>query len=127
MGPFTVTQVVNPVAYKLHTPSTLGVHPIFHVSLLRPFVARKDRYGRELPPNIPTLVDGFEEWIVEAILDHRPLKGDNVKTKSYLVLYEGLDRSYEDWVPYANLQNSETLLAEYWKNMLPHKKALIYK
>jgi hypothetical protein len=34
VGPYKIIKVISPVAYKLDLPSTLAIHPIFHVSLL---------------------------------------------------------------------------------------------
>jgi hypothetical protein len=36
LGPFTVIKVVSPVSYKLSLPSSMAVHPVFHVSRLLP-------------------------------------------------------------------------------------------
>lgn len=35
-GPYTIVRKVGPVAYELQLPPSSKVHPIFHVSLLRP-------------------------------------------------------------------------------------------
>jgi hypothetical protein len=33
LGLFAVEQVISPVAYRLHLPNTLNIHPVFHVAL----------------------------------------------------------------------------------------------
>jgi hypothetical protein len=39
VGPFLVTEVVGPVAYRVELPSNLaGVHDVFHISMLRKYV-----------------------------------------------------------------------------------------
>lgn len=35
-GPYKIIRCVGPVAYELELPASSKVHPIFHVSLLRP-------------------------------------------------------------------------------------------
>ena len=35
MGPFTVTEVINPVPYRLELPSYWQLHDVFHVNLLK--------------------------------------------------------------------------------------------
>src|SRR3954462_3008562 len=42
IGPYRIIQKVSPVTYKLELPDTLKVHPVFHVSLLRPYKNPQD-------------------------------------------------------------------------------------
>src|ERR1700722_15924772 len=44
-GPFTVAKVLSPLVYRLDIPSTWKrIHPVFHASLLSPFV-ETDAHG----------------------------------------------------------------------------------
>jgi hypothetical protein len=36
-GPFTITQQINPVAFRLDLPHTMEIHDVFHTSLLKPY------------------------------------------------------------------------------------------
>jgi hypothetical protein len=38
LGPFRVSTKVNEVAYRLDLPSSMKIHPVFHVSLLEPYI-----------------------------------------------------------------------------------------
>ena len=65
VGPFPVTARVGPVAYRLELGGQLRrVHPVFHVSLLRPFHTGGD--GRPMP--IPLELDEGEEFEVDHLL-----------------------------------------------------------
>ena len=37
-GPFKITHVISPVAYELKLPKHWKIHPIFHASLLTPYI-----------------------------------------------------------------------------------------
>jgi hypothetical protein len=37
-GPFKITKTISPVAYKLELPHQWNIHPVFHASLLTPYV-----------------------------------------------------------------------------------------
>ena len=69
-GPFKIITMVSSVAYELALPPQWKIHPIFHISLLTPYVetqAHGPNYTR--PP--PDLVEGEAEWEVERILAYQ--------------------------------------------------------
>jgi hypothetical protein len=69
-GPFTIEEVCSPIVYKLHLPPQWNIHPIFHTSLLTPYVKtveHRENYSR--PP--PDMIEGEEQYEVEAIRAHR--------------------------------------------------------
>ncbi|KAH7427867.1 hypothetical protein KP509_10G064400 [Ceratopteris richardii] len=41
-GPWTVIKKISDVAYKLQLPENCKVHPVFHVSKLRPYISRDE-------------------------------------------------------------------------------------
>lgn len=90
-GPYQVQQVIGKQAYKLILPSEMKVHPVFHVSLLEPYLGRPG-VEPEGPP--PLLVDGEEEWEVEKILEERVLNGK----VQYLVRFTGWGAEHSEWI-----------------------------
>jgi hypothetical protein len=111
LGPFKVLSQVNRVAYQLELPPSWKIHNVFHVSLLLPVhsdspVPWVDRYP---PPPPPELIDGYEEFEVQAILDsryrHRKLQ--------YLVDWKGMSPQERTWEPATHLRNSPDLIKDF--------------
>jgi len=69
VGPFHITQVVSPVAFQLDLPPSWCIHDVFHASLLTPY-QETTAYGPNFIKPPPDLIDGEEEYKVEAILNH---------------------------------------------------------
>ncbi|KAL3699316.1 hypothetical protein R1sor_017338 [Riccia sorocarpa] len=110
VGPFTIKRRIGTVAYELDLPSTMRIHPVFHVSLLRRYVSRPPELGAAndaRPP--PDLIEGEEEFEVERILQKRTrgLRGQRVE---YLVQWKGYPLYEATWEPVANLSNSPLLI-----------------
>ncbi len=55
-GPFRIEEAVSPVAYRLRLPLQWMIHPIFHASLLTPFVQTKE-HGENYSRPPPDLID----------------------------------------------------------------------
>ena len=74
LGPFKISEVINPVTFKLKLPPSMKIHPVFHVSLLEP-KTRDIIQDFIQPPPLPEIIDSYEEFEVEEILDSRLHRG----------------------------------------------------
>ena len=68
-GPFTITERIGAVAYRLDLPATMKIHDVFHIDLLMPY-KETEAYGQPFT-RPPPVIEGEEEYEVEAILDAR--------------------------------------------------------
>ena len=70
LGPFNIIGQVGTSFFRLDLPSSMHIHPVFHVSLLEPHVANTFPRRIERIPR-PIQVDGLPEFEVREILDSR--------------------------------------------------------
>ena len=70
IGPFSIVKVISPVAYRLNLPPKWQIHPVFHVFNLKRYYRSEEFERVERPPS-PIVVNGEEEFEVEAILRHK--------------------------------------------------------
>src|SRR5216683_2671000 len=108
-GPFSITQVISPVTYKLALPHQWTIHPVFHASLLTPYSETKE-HGENYSQPPPDLVGGGEQYEVEAIHSHR--RQGRGKQLQYLIKWLGYPKSDNMWEPAGHLQ-TPVLLKEY--------------
>ncbi len=92
VGPFSIVKVLNPVAIKLRLSCQLRrVHPVFHVSCVKPVVRAPTR-----PPLPPPPIDKEASiYRVRKLLDFRP-RG---RGHQFLVDWEGYDPEERRWIP----------------------------
>jgi hypothetical protein len=110
LGPFPIEKVLSRVAMRLTLPSTWRIHPVFHVSLLKRAPSTSSPFASTtLPPPLPLLVDGSEEYEVESILDSRLIRGK----PHFLVHWKGFPISDRTWEPRDNLIHSHDLLRDF--------------
>lgn len=112
LGPFKILAKVGSHAYKLELPSTMKIHPVFHVNLLTPkeIPHLPDIPGRVSPPNPPIEVEGEEHFEVEYIKDSRKYN----RQVQYLVKWKGYENPNEDtWEPIKNLWNCLDVIRDF--------------
>ena len=62
VGPFTISRVVSPMAYKLNLPPGRQIHPVFHIDRLKRYVCLEESLWEVEPPRLVLVEDhlGFE-------------------------------------------------------------------
>uniref|UniRef100_A0A0W0F853 Reverse transcriptase-rnase h-integrase n=1 Tax=Moniliophthora roreri TaxID=221103 RepID=A0A0W0F853_MONRR len=109
-GPFVILEVLGPVTYKLDLPHQWKIHPVFHAALLSPY-KQTEAHGPSFTEPPPDLIEGFEEYEVEAIVGHRPKK----RPREFLVSYTGYDSSHNRWIRMEGMENCLDILKDYIK------------
>ena len=108
LGPFKIIAKIGNAAYKLQLPVSMGIHNVFHISLLQPVIPNKFP-GRTIPLPPPIAVSDHMEFEVSEILDSK-------KTRSgirYLVSWVGYGPQDNTWEPIENLGNALDSLNDY--------------
>ena len=112
LSPYIIKQVISHNAYQLKLPVSFGkVHPVFSVTVLRPFESDPITEHQEHHPLPPPLIihDGVEEYEVEKILNSHMLHGK----VEYLVHWNGYGIEEDEWCPIHDAQGSKQLVAEF--------------
>jgi Chromo (CHRromatin Organisation MOdifier) domain len=93
-GPFKVNKIISPVAVQLKLWVQWNIHPVFHTSLLMPYVETPS-HGPNFTQPPSDLIDGEEEYEVEQIHSHR--RWGHHKTLQYLIKWKGYPGSNNTW------------------------------
>ena len=109
LGPFKILEKVGKSVYCLKLPSQWKIHDVFHALLLTPF-NQTEEHGPSFAHPAPDLIEGEEEYEIEAILRHKR-KGKGLE---YFVRWKGYEDALNEWVPEKELRrNAKELLDEY--------------
>ena len=108
LGPFKIISKIGSRSYKLELPSTMRIHPVFHVNLLEPYQADTIP-GRQPQPVPPIIVDEHQEYEVEDIVDSR-IRRNQVQ---YLVHWKGYNLMDRTWEPFKNVMHCQDLLKKF--------------
>ena len=107
-GPFEVEEVISRTVFCLHIPSWWKIHPVFHASLLMTYREMSEHGPNFLQPPLD-LVDGKEDYEVEAVLGHQGKPGHH----TFLIQWKGYFTAEDTWEPERNLSNAQSLITEY--------------
>ncbi|KAG8372062.1 hypothetical protein BUALT_Bualt12G0027500 [Buddleja alternifolia] len=97
-GPYPVVAKVGKVSYRLDLPSTLKIHPVFHVSMLRPYQEDEEDPSRGESHRAPPVVTKSFDKEIEEVLSHKVVRRRGVKpTTHYFIKWKGLPESEATW------------------------------
>ena len=111
VGPFPIECVVNPVSVRLSLPPSMHVHPVFHVSQIKPAVTCPLSAPVPAPPPPRVLTDGDLAWEVAKVMDVRRYG----RGYQYLVDWVGYRPEDRSWVPRSYFAD-DSALAEFYAN-----------
>jgi len=112
IGPFPITQVVGNAAVRLQLPHTYRIHPVFHVSLLKPY--RQSEYTATPPPPLEADEEGIPVYEVEDIINHKPIKDGRHHTWQFLAKWKGYGHEHNSWEPIKSFTAPELTIKPYW-------------
>ena len=109
-GPFVVESRIGENVYRLTLPEAVKLHPVFNVSQLRPYYDPSGMFPeRTADPSPPVVVDGEDEYEVEAVIGHR----DTSAGRQYLVKWVGYSALHNTWEPEALLEHAREEVDRY--------------
>ena len=115
IGPFEITQVINPGAYRLKLPSTWRIFDVINVSRLKAYKSPGDSSfpgqpddHRPPPVSVDEGAPDDQHYEIESILKSRK-KG---RRTEYLVKWRGYSQADNSWVDSKEL-NAPELLSEF--------------
>jgi Reverse transcriptase (RNA-dependent DNA polymerase)/Integrase zinc binding domain/RNase H-like domain found in reverse transcriptase/Chromo (CHRromatin Organisation MOdifier) domain/Aspartyl protease len=108
-GPHTITRVNSKVTYTLALPEEIKCDNVFHVHLLKAY--HPDTRRPSPPPT--TLIEGHEQFEVEAVINHRIKKLRSGPKEEYKVAFVGYGPHYNKWLPLENLEGCPEAIVDY--------------
>ena len=110
-GPFTITEVLGPVTYRLKLLKSWRIHYVFHTTLLRSY-KENEIYGENFTEPPPELLEGEEVYEVETILNHQK-RGRGYQ---YFVKWQGYPITDALWEPEHTFSDDGDTLKIYKKH-----------
>ncbi|XP_074362734.1 uncharacterized protein LOC141703010 [Apium graveolens] len=97
-GPFEVVGKVGKVLYKVQLPPNMKIHPVFHVSILKPYHEDvEDPLRNDLSRVPPLMTKSFEQEVDEVLADQVIRRRGIPPSTQYLVNWKGLPTSEATW------------------------------
>jgi hypothetical protein len=100
-GPYKILARIGQVAYKLDLPSSSQIHPVFHVSQLKPFRPDNTAVSTDLPVQVQLDTPDVQP---EQILERRLCKKGNAAHVQIKVKWSSLPAIQATWEDYEVLR-----------------------
>lgn len=100
-GPYTILEKVGTAAYKLELPEGALIHPVFHVSQLKPQVPNYTPVFSSLPHPVDFSLKDVQP---EEIVDRRSVKKGNSAHVQVLIKWTSLPATMATWEDYDALR-----------------------
>lgn len=127
-GPFPITEVISPLAYRLSLPKGSRAHDVISVQYLKPYVAQSPSSKRRVGPPEPAplfyATDGGAQWEVHSIVKERIADGSTdtpVGEPEYLVRWKGFPASQSTYEPLANVGHTDAFKAYVASKQAPRR------
>lgn len=116
IGPFQITEKINPLVYQVKIPHKYCMHPIMNIEHLWKYHRPTNSSSQTILPNLWEL-NVKEEYEVEKILSHKwnPSK----KRFEYLICWKNYSPEHDTFKPKSNLHNTFKILWDYKRNIPP--------
>ena len=108
-GPYEISEVISPVAYRLRLPIGTKAHDVFHASMLKPYHGDAKTERTTLPPLPVVMRDGEEEFEVESVVSYRQHRGK----PQYLIKWLGWPLSESTWENEKDLTHCDSALKHF--------------
>lgn len=115
LGPFKIKRIIKKTNVELELPTTMKIHPVFHVSLIEKAPANTRTPIRVTEPVLDVSHEQLYE--VEKILRHRTIRGQ----EQFLVKWEGYPHSENTWEITSSFQDCPRVLQDYRRSQRDHR------
>ena len=119
-GPYKVLEKIGTQAYHLKLPDTWRIHPVFHVSLLKPW---RPSVVQQVPGEVE-LEDAAQPqyFDVEKILRWRWNSRTRRRQREFLVLWQGYPMEDAEWIPASYFSDQDALQEDIQANRIPEEQ-----
>lgn len=112
IGPFEVTERVNPKVYRLRMSDKYPGSPVFNVDHLKKYAPSPEEFGeRDAMPETRITRRESEEYEVDFLVGHKYDK--QTRKYRFLVRWKGYNPHFDSWVTERDLKNAPSILREY--------------
>ena len=112
-GPFPIIEKLSPLSYKVKLPEHMGVHPVFHISLLKRSYFDENHEEMAVRRGPALVIDKGSDYVLEAILRHRDQPNQNGPYRLYLCQWKDKPTEENSWQQGATLWQFEDMVSAY--------------